>query len=191
MPTLPPGFPVAFTGPGDKVVDVSTWGPGVVMIVAAQTEDSLSVESLNENGDPVDLLVDTFTSAYTGMRPINWPDQEKAHRIEVDVNDLANEWSISFLPMDSEHIHTINQPGTYSNTTDDVLRISGFTGNTAAVNHAGEANIIVEAYDSQLELLEIPVNEIGPYTETVTLPAGTIYLVVLAQGQWSMDIAGQ
>jgi hypothetical protein len=191
IPTFPPDFPVAFLGPGDKVLDITRWGPGVLAIIAAQPEDNFVVQSYDQNNELIDLLVNDIVGTYAGFKPINWNNQ-KASMLQVKANSVGGDWTITYLPIYAEQIATLNTPGTFDGAGDNVLRLNGFTLGTATITaNQNDDNFVVQAYDQDLNYLDLLVNEIGAYSGTVILPRGTAYLVFTAAGPWSIQVSTQ
>lgn len=189
IPTFPPDFPVAFIGPGDKVLDISPWGPGVMTIVAAQANDNFMIHSHDQNGEAIDLLVNVIIGTYIGKRPINWADNGKAAMLQVEANEIG-EWTIVYLPIYSDQITAVVAPGSLIGAGDDVIKLTDFTSGTVTFTSEGEDNFIVTAFNQDLEPLDLLVNEIGAYSGTKILPGDTAFLVIQASGAWSMDVAG-
>ena len=70
-----------------------------------------------------------------------------------------------------------------------VLRVGGRGhrgghGSQATIRHGGSSNFVVSAWGSSWDLL---VNEIGNYSGTVRVPAGTVIFEVQADGNWTID----
>lgn len=77
--------------------------------------------------------------------------------------------------------------GTISGSGNSVIRPSGFGGAvTLHARHDGSSNFIVTAYNSAGDYVGLPVNVIGAYDNTMIVPAGTAYLEIQADGNWTL-----
>jgi hypothetical protein len=187
MPTQDPNINVVLSGFQDSVENVNMWGPGVLTIISIPTKtDNFIVSTFNANGELINVLVNTI-GGYSGVRPFNWADEEKAEQIQIQTYFGGN-WTIIFSPIYSEDIHSLTVPGTYKATGDDVVRILGNASTASFIVNQGEENFFVSAHENDGNTLEYLVNEIGPYRGTVMIPPGTSFLVVEASGEWQVDV---
>lgn len=79
----------------------------------------------------------------------------------------------------------VRSPGNYSASSDQVIAIFGAV-TTATFNYSGSSNFIVHAITASQETLV--ANEIGTFNGNEIIPVGTLYLIVEAEGPWSVTL---
>jgi hypothetical protein len=169
---------IELTGRGSKVVRFTI--PEDAAAVARITHRGSSnfiVETLDENGDTNDLLVNEI-GTYEG----NHLFDDSAHSVAFKV-DADGRWRI--LVRHVTKARAWNPSKTLAGDGPDVVRLTqaseGFT--TLDIRHRGSSNFVVYAYS--VDGRELLVNEIGSYSGEVLLPAGTLIITVEADGTWT------
>ncbi|MFC4060232.1 hypothetical protein ACFOWE_18160 [Planomonospora corallina] len=167
------------SGKGDKVLRLKGVDQPVIVKFTHDGSSNFAINSLDENGDETDLLVNTIGdyqgTVLAGMREGSSP---AAFKIQADgpwtveIKDVleARTWPESRITGKGDDVLII--PGT----------VEGFTVMTA--EHSGESNFVIHAYTQDRE--ELLVNEIGKYTGEVTLPNGTAMVRIEADGKWTL-----
>jgi hypothetical protein len=173
--------PVILTGSGDSIVDFENpFGIAIVHITGNSSSRHFAVTSYGENGETIELLVNT-TDAYDGIRPLDFMEGQHTTRFEVKAN---GEWTIEVLPISSARV--IDIPGSIEGVGDEVIVLSGSPPDTATItgNDAGR-HFAVISYGKISDLL---VNTTDPYNGTVIMQTGTILIEIKAIGPWTIDI---
>lgn len=171
---------ITLTGRGDDTVNINKpKGPAIAQISTTATSGNFIVSNYNEDGESLDLLVNEIGS-YSGTRAIDLLEPEKTTRFEVNA---SGSWTIKISPLTSAR--KVSVPGTISGKGDDVILLRGARPDTAKINHRGESNFIVVAYDNRNQ--DLLVNEIGSYSGQVILGNATL-LEIIADGSWSVEI---
>jgi hypothetical protein len=90
-------------------------------------------------------------------------------------------------------VATTAAPQQYQGRGDDVVDVGANTRYVLHAVHDGRRNFIVEALDSDLQTIDYPVNEIGPFDGVVLVnasgDAGDVhYLKVQADGNWTLEL---
>ena len=181
--------PISLAGSGDSVVDFDLQGkPAIVHITGNATGHHFAVESYDNTGERLDLLVNT-TDPYDGFRPIDWLDDEYTTRFQVTANGA---WTIDIVPLapiPETQRHILSIPGTYEGTDDDVIILAEGTPDLATIEgNAGGHHFAVTGWSNRRELL---VNTVDPYEGTVILSSDTFALEIVAQGDWSVTVASK
>ena len=181
--------PEVFTGTGDAVIDVERiFDFALAHIVGNSASRHMSVESYDEQGNRLDLLVNT-SDPYDGFRGINMIDGETTARFQVSA---TGEWTIEILPLaPTEAIkeHMLWVPGTYESNGDNLILLQGETPDLATIiGNADARHFAVISHNGGRDLL---VNTSDPYEGTVILDAGTLLLQVFAHGPWSIEVTAK
>lgn len=175
--TVPPWAAFTLSGSGDDVVDlaVPSDNPAILHIVHKGTRN-FTVTSYSASGQYLDLLVNTI-GAYDGRVPINFFVGDEAASLEVGAR---GSWTIEVLPLRDG----TSMADSMSGSGDDVLLLLPTSSGRLRATHGGRGNFAVVAIGASGSLL---INEIGGYEGTVRLPAGTVALVVTADGPWTLE----
>jgi hypothetical protein len=178
----PPGSFVPFTvsGNGNDVINFRI--PGDVPAVLDLTHDGSSnfiVWSLDSSFSMIDLLVNEIGS-YQGRRMVHggwFSAPELVRHLDIDADGA---WSITARPMSATRSMTSSLNG----TGDDIVTYDG-SAPTLTSTHNGTSNYIVWGYESNGSIAGLIVNEIGAYSGTDVIPAGTRIFDVSADGNWT------
>lgn len=179
---LPTQAPILLSGSGDSVVNVKkSDDPMLIHIIGNSVGAHFAVWNLDASGDSIDLLVNT-TDPYDGVRALDFLVGEHTVRLEITA---TGPWEIEILPLGSARV--LEVPGTISGDGDDLIRLSGLAADLAIIEgNAGSSHFAVFSYGSGgLNLL---VNTTDPYSGTVILEDGVLYLEITAEGSWSIGI---
>jgi len=172
---------IILNGSGDSIVDIDKPDlPMVVHIVGNSSSGYFGVTSYDKEGEYLDLLVNT-TEPYDGIRTLDFLPGEQTSRFEVASSDS---WTIEILPISS--IRVLSVPGKIEGKDDEVIKISGGVPDLAIIsgnNSGGYFGIFT--YNDIKDLI---VNETDPYEGTVMLDSETIFIEVIAVGDWSIEI---
>lgn len=190
-PTAVP-TPQVFTGTGDAVLDLDTWSteePGILHITGPSVYDNFVVQSYDEQGQQVDLLVNTI-GAYDGYLPLNFFQGEQTSRLSISAGGA---WTVEIVPLSLDTAHLLEVPGRYEGAGDDVVFLTGADPDLATVKSGSSSdNFAVWSYgdESGRDLL---VNEIAPYEGVVVMPRDTYMLIVKAgqSGPWAVEVTGR
>lgn len=140
--------------------------------------DALDINSQYAN----DVAFDYTGGAYEGVRPVNhsWL-QGYVHYLDFVTADGS--WTVDVKPFCSARVMTGNS---ISGTGDDVVLVS--QAGEATITHTGADNFAVWAHESFSEL-DLAVNVIGVFNDTVDIGSGTVFLDISASdtdGAWSV-----
>jgi hypothetical protein len=184
LPTDQTSDPIKFTGQGDSVLDVNNLDSGVLHIVGNSASRIFSIETISSAGETIDLLVLT-SDPYDGYRPFYWLEGEKPARLKISAN---GPWEITYSTL-LEGPHPLVIPGKYQGIGDDVLILTGGIPDVATITGNSEGRIFsVNTYGDGQDLLVLTSD---PYQGTVLIPPGTVFLEVVAAGQWSVEITAK
>lgn len=178
--------PITFSGSGDSVVDFDLNGqPSIIHIKGNASGRYFGVESFDNTGEKIDLLVNT-TDPYDGFRPLDWLDDEYTTRLQI--NAIGN-WTIEIMPLSSSpeiQRHILSIPGTYEGNGDDVVIVVDGTPDLATIKGNEEGRYFgVTGWGKRRDLL---VNTTDPYEGTVILSSNTVALEIIAEGNWSIKV---
>ncbi|MDH3399020.1 MAG: hypothetical protein OEM81_14500, partial [Acidimicrobiia bacterium] len=124
-----------------------------------------------------DLLVNEI-GAYSGTRPVNhWSSDEKVRHLDIT---SSGPWTVNVKPLCTAAAMT---GSSISGSGDSVILVS--QSGPATITHNGSSNFFVWSYQSSSDR-DLEVNEIGPYNGTVLIDAGTDYLEIGADGNWTV-----
>jgi len=181
-PTQPPE-PIVLSGVGDSVADLEKWAGPALAHITYTGGSNFAVWNYGPDGEKIDLLVNTI-GAYDGTRPIDFLEDEDTVRFEVK---SSGEWVMQVLPLSDVRRETI--PGIFKGVGDDVVFLSGGTPDLLKADaSSAQSNFAIWAFGDGRDLL---INEIAPYIGTVVMPSGMFLLVVVAQGNWTMEASAR
>lgn len=172
--------PVTLSGNGDSVVDVPWDGPGILTITH-NGGGNFAIQSYDANNNYMDLLVNTIGN-YQGTVPLDLLDREDTARFQITA---GGSWQIVVSPLISARAFEL--PAVITGVGDDVVIIRGGNADTVAANNQGNSNFAVWSYSGSGR--DLVFNEIAPYTGTALLKSDTFLLVIVAQGDWTLDIS--
>jgi hypothetical protein len=173
--TIPP--PAVYDGSGDDVIEITKPASGPAIVHARYTGGSnFVVEALDANNEQTALLVNEI-GAYEGTVALDFEDTDSS-RLQITA---SGPWHIEVQdPRVAQRFDASVQ-----GHGDNVLIYTGKTG-IAAINHSGQSNFVVtQITRTDSELL---VNEIGAYSGRVPWAAGTAFVIVQADGDWSIAV---
>ncbi|MEU6411962.1 hypothetical protein [Microbispora sp. NPDC046933] len=170
----------AFQGEGDDVVRVSATKLRGIATIKHTGEANFAVWSIEPSGKNSDLLVNHIGD-YSGTVVVNIYPWMKSGGFKIEADGA---WTLKFAPISYAPLW---KPLTVKNVGDKVLKLAqptkGF--HTLRYAHSGESNFAVFAIpvSGSAELL---VNKIGRVSGKVTIPSGTKYVWVQADGKWTL-----
>ena len=144
---------------------------------------NFAVKNYDQNNNNLDLLVNTIGN-YEGNVPANFLDDEVTTRLEIVAD---GSWEVSINPLDSARIFAV--PTQITGVSDDVVVLSGNPDLLKAQSGPAMSNFAIWAFGGDGR--DLVINEIAPYTGTVLLPNGTFILVIVAEGNWSLEVTGR
>jgi len=176
----------ATTGSGDALLEVPRTYKPVIVSATHQGESNFILSAIGRDGELESLLVNEIgpysgtvlvdTSSFSGFSKKN---PMVALEIKAD-----GEWTVRTRPLAAAP--RARQGTGYG---DQVVKLRKTVRGLKkiTIEHSGESNFIVEAVDRKggTDLL---VNEIGEYSGSARVPAGTRFLSVRADGEWSFSI---
>lgn len=176
--------PITLTGNGSDVVALNKPESIALLRITYTGGGNFAVWSYDANGKRLDLLVNTI-GAYKGTLIIDeLTNSPTTARLQVDSH---GPWRIEVLTLDSARLESA--PGTFRGTGDDVVVIIAGNPDTLKASYPAGGNFAVWAYAESGRRLVI--NEIGPYTGTVVLPAKTVLFKVHAEGPWEFTVTAR
>lgn len=181
---VPAGNPnQSFSGTSlEETVTFEDLGPDLV--VATITHDggsNFSVNSLNEHGDHMELLVNTV-GPYEGTVPLNLTGNPASLEIMTSGN-----WTVTTAPLSTVPVWDGEAPlegeGSQTIVVDGVGDDS--TQFTFTYVASQSSNFIVRAMDQEQQ--RGLVNELGEVTTTSPIPAWALVLVITSEGTWTIS----
>jgi len=179
--------PLKFSGNGDDVVAFSASGSSLRVFTMSYSGGSNYIIWLKDSqGNLVDLLVNEIGS-YSGKKSARLTSGD----YYLDVT-AAGPWSVEISPSVTRIPATTGTPLVLKGYGDDVTSFTA-TGTGLRVftmNYNGGSNFIIWLKDSQGNLVDLLVNEIGSYNgkKSERLISGDYYLDITATGPWSIEI---
>lgn len=171
--TAPP--PIVHEGSGTQVIELALPDQSLAVIgsITHQGGSNFAIWELDANLEQVDLAVNTIGN-YAGNVLLNLDANTAALEITAD-----GAWRVELNPAMSAR----RFDGEIAGAGDDVV-IYGGDAQIMALTHDGESNFAIWRYGAtDTDLL---VNEIGPWTGTVPMPAGPGVLAITADGGWAI-----
>lgn len=175
--------PITLSGSGDDIIDFVKWEGAAIGIFTNSGSSNFIVRSFDDEGEYVDLLINTIGS-YQGTVPIDFAPDEHTSRLEIK---SSGTWEIEILPLGFARYS--NVPGIITGKSDDVVILTGEKPDLLKAISTGESNFIVWAYSPSDR--DLVFNEIAPYTGTAMLDSSTIVLTISAEGDWSLDVTAR
>lgn len=174
--------PIILTGSGDSILDVDKPdSPMLVSIKGNSCSRYFGVTALDENNEPLDLLVNV-TDPYEGSGPLDFFDFQLTKRLQVESNC---EWEISILSLGAARVLTV--PGSISGTGDELFLLDGETPDLVHVVGNSEGRYFgVFGYSDFPDLV---VNTTDPYDGTGILSVDTVAIEVESIGEWTIEIS--
>ena len=169
-----------FQGQGPSQIDVSWSGPAVLHISAASAQTPLKV--LLQNGLDQEELVQQ-SGPVDEYRSYEFPTAGKA-RLSVQGNRA---WDITITPVSSAYYPTLHIPGKVDSQNGAVILLEGKSG-VATFDLDRAENLTAWAYGPGGIQQQLFITPSGDYKGKSVLPKGAQWLVVSAQGPWSVDV---
>lgn len=167
--------PVVLTGSGDDVVDIPANLSTCLVTAEYSGGSNFVIKSLDKNGDPIDLLVNTI-GAYTGTTTTGMKSTTAVY-LEVGAN---GPWTITLSPIaDAQTIANGQQM-----RGDNVVMASTEGASKLTITNAGKSNFVVYGISSSSS--KLLVNEIGDYSGTV-INSGYSMFIVESEGDWTIS----
>lgn len=172
--------PIHYSGSGDSVLEIDEPdGMYVFQISGNESGNHFAVKSYDENGESLDLLVNT-TSVYNGT---TLGSTNGVKLLEISAN---GEWSIDLVSI--YNMPSLSAGETYSGANDAVIQINT-DGLTAEVSgNESKRHFAVKAYDLDWNYIDLLVNTTDIYSGTVMLTNSPNLLVINADGPWSITL---
>lgn len=171
----------AFTisGTGDKVPALTVPGDEPAILDMSHTGASnFAVWTLNASFNNIDLLVNEV-GPYQGIRPTNHWDADDAVRYLEITADGA--WQVDVRTFCSARSMA---GSSISGSGDEVVLVT--QSGPATFTHNGSSNFFVWSYQSSSSR-DLEVNEIGPFNGQELIDAGTVFLEIGADGDWTVN----
>jgi len=182
LAATPEPEPIILSGTHDSVVDFKNpFGAAIAHIVGNYYSSHFSVKSFNENGEIIELLVNTSDS-YDGIVPIDFINSQKTSRFEVSA---FGQWSIEILPLSKAR--RIKVPGVIKGNGDDIIILTGGNADTAhIVGNQADKLFSVRGYrENGIDSL---INTTDPYEGTILIETGIFLLEIKAFGEWTIEL---
>jgi len=169
-----------FRGSGDSVITLPQLQASLISF-SHDGPSNFIVWSLDGSGSQIDLLVNEI-GAYRGTNVLNF-GEPVASALTVKAGGA---WTVTVAPLSSAPVWNLS--GTLTGRGDSVVGTPGGRSglNQVTIRHQGRSNFVIWARDAEGRPVDLMVNEIGPYTGTVLLPNNAAYLIVTADGEWSI-----
>lgn len=170
---------VVYSGTGDSVLEIAPFDGVYVFHIKGNSESRhFAVTAYDSNGNYLDLLVNT-TDAYDG---ITLDPTQTTSVLEISA---TGDWTVELVS--AYNIETMSSGETLNGSGDSVfmaldeMKIATISGNAAGRHFAVQALGV-----SSTDLL---VNTTDPYDGTVMVKNAPIFIVVNAEGDWSISMS--
>ena len=177
--SLPLDSDRVYEGSGSKVVRLSATADLLHTITMTHNgSGGFAVVSLDESGKIVDLLGNSY-GKYNGTMLVDGREQPTALQIRA-----TGSWKM--VIRDARRVATWTGKGSGKISTVlqvDPATIQALT--TVRYSHAGKSNFVIHSFDGQS--FDLLANEIGRVQGETTLPAGTRYIEIEADGAWTFN----
>jgi len=176
---------IIFNGSGDDIISIVKEEedlPYLLFINGNEEERHFAVKSYDENGNYLDLLVNT-TEKYIGTVPIDLPVGTNTKMLEITA---TGKWGVIVIPISLAHHIDIGVEGSY--TGDTVLWVNGEAKIAEIEGNIESRHFSVIAYDEYGNYSKLLVNTCDVYSGKVLLPKNTLLLKVSAKGNWSINL---
>lgn len=179
--TTSPGLPPVLaegSGSGDHLEELSIVDTAAAVTFTHDGTDEFSVWDLNDDGDRMNLIVDT-TGTYNGTRPLQWAEHSSGFEIGAD-----GDWSYKIVPMEASR----HEDCPFSGMGDDVVIIEDFKngGRTVDVAFDGDTAFSVRVFGFGGS--ETVIDEVGPYEGTFFVEDTMFTWDIAANGgTWTID----
>ena len=172
---IPP--PVVYEGTGARILRVAVpkFEEAAIATLNHVGGGNFAVWELDDNLARVDLLVNRRGN-YTGTVMVDQAGGDFAMPLEIK---STGRWRVEIKPLDAAPTFDSQIVG----TGDDVVSYTG-DGQAMALSHPGPGNFTVRFDGSQG--MKVLANEVGPYHATVSMSVGPAWVVVTADGAWSI-----
>jgi hypothetical protein len=176
-PTATPApQPVVYSGSGPNVIDIQKPGDVVLAYIRGNAGSRyFGVESYDDSGEQVDLLVNT-TDPYEGVVLMDVRDDDNSTRLQIQAE---GDWYIELRPLNTAR--RVSAPGTIEGAGDDVFIIDGEPDTAQISGNADGRYFGVTGYSNRSNLL---VNSTDPYDGRVIVGRDTVLIEVKAVGSW-------
>lgn len=172
-----------YTGQGDDVITITKPGGSTkpaIVTATHQGSENFIVWGMTSGNVETDLLVNAIGD-YSGNVLLD-DNRYGAPSTKLEIS-ADGRWTVSVKKLSAARALKSSTAG----TGDEVLSWTGAT-RTVDLTHVGSENFIVWAHDANGDWIDLVANEIGNYSGTVILPAGTRYVTVEADGDWSIRL---
>ena len=171
-----------FSGVDDDVITIKPFKEAAIIIGQYTGEDNFIVHPVDSAGRQgmswFNEIADWSGTVYQAPSSKSWAG--------FAVKAIG-EWTITIAPITSAPL--VNPKSFADNGTKVVKFNKTSTGlKKMTAKHSGEGNFIVIPINSKGSRSFSGVNEIGQYSGTTLLPSGTLYLAVIADGDWTISI---
>lgn len=171
-----------YTGNEDSVIDITPIKAPSIIKFSYSGERVFSVtpvDSTGKEGFPIVLKIGEFQGSYFQGAPTK--------PIVAFTVMGTGEWSIDVLPFKSA---TLSSAKSGSGSGATVIKFSKASSGFKKISwtHAGERVFSVMPVDAKGKTRFPLLVKIGTYKGTVSLPAGTQYLAITADGNWTYAI---
>ncbi|MEU4534414.1 hypothetical protein AB0G15_06075 [Streptosporangium sp. NPDC023825] len=169
-----------YRGEGDQVLRIrATTKPGIVKI-SHNGEGHFAVWTLKPSGTEEDLLANVVGD-HKGTTAFNTSSSDKTAAFSITADGT---WTLQVLPLTKARSWSITSRG----TGDDVLRLSSNSRglHRLKIRHSGDGHFAVWTLDVDGPTRNLLVNKVGTYAGTMSLPPGTRYASIKANGTWSI-----
>ena len=172
--------PIHYSGSSDDVLEIDEPdGMYVFQISGNESGNHFAVKSYDENGEDLDLLVNT-TDPYNG---ITLGSSNGAKILEISAN---GSWSIDLVPI--YDMPLISTGETYSGSGDAVLQINNTALKADVSGNENERHFSVQSYNYNWDYIDLLVNTTDVYSGTVMLKDSPNLLFINAEDSWSITL---
>jgi hypothetical protein len=176
--------PVNVSGHGDQIVDaVNPYNVAIVHVTGNKGSRYFGVTNYDADNNEIGLLVNT-TDPYNGYRPLDVRKGPHTARFQVKA---VGDWTIEILPLSAAH--SLDIPGAYSGTGDDVIVMYGHVEPDTAhiTGNQGARYFGATSYGSDGAIHGL-VNTTDVYDGSVLLSPKAVVLEFRAFGDWTIDV---
>lgn len=173
-PTTTTLAPQTFAGVGADVIDLGVGNQRIFLVATHNGTSNFIVTALDQDLQRLGGVINEIGN-YAGTRLINANSADiRFIQVEADGN-----WTIDLIDATA----LPESPDTMMGQGDAVWLYSG-QGGIFAATHDGESNFVVQVITS--DSTDIAINEIGTFTGRIPVSAGLAFVVVQADGTWTL-----
>jgi len=171
---------ITYSGKNDDVIEINNPGDKnffLMNVIGNKQNRHFAITRYNENNEMTDIYINT-TDYYEGLRPVN----KETKLLEIKA---TGKWEITLKP--TEKIIIIETPGSIKGNGDYVFKLKGNVVKANIVGNNNKRHFAVITYDENFNMIDLAVNTTDKYEGNVMIPNESVFIEVLASGNWNIS----